>query len=190
MKKEYEEYLQSDHWKTASKNKKAEKKYRCEICHNRMLLEVHNLIDSPYHPNWQILDLVRFFELMDELKNKKRRLIQTHHKSYKNIGHERSEDLACLCIICHTFLTELSPNLGKARAWGATREKVNGIFSSIEYFRSRPVSKRRVDTIKRKFLGLIEKNPLEVYQSELLDEQVEEYFEWRKEFFDSIEDFN
>jgi len=31
--------------------------------------------------------------------------LQAHHKSYKNLGHERRADLMCLCADCHKYVS-------------------------------------------------------------------------------------
>lgn len=131
MKSEYREYLQSAPWKEKAKRIKDGKKYTCELCGNHILLEVVAILTNSDHPSWSIYEIHRFAESISERMGDRNKLIEVHHKTYKNLQNEKDGELACLCRPCHVFCGENAVGNSAEEAWRKSQEQVQALLANI-----------------------------------------------------------
>ena len=177
MKKKYQYYLQSSKWRNKSRYIKNERNYICEICGNKLLFEVIEMLDNSLHPSWNIPEIARFSDTVSERYGDDNKLIQIHHRSYKNIGSETIEELACVCAPCHVLITENTPGNGLENAWLIAFKKAKNILLKIE------VQKKLANP--ELFMGYVIKPE---FESDL-EEQKNDYFLFRKDYFDIEDEF-
>ena len=175
-KKDYSDYLKTDNWKKTALRIKQQKGYICEICHNQMIAEVRKmLIGSVIHPNWDISNIARFEDPVRERLGKKDQLIQVHHKWYGNLGFEKDEDLACVCVCCHYFLTTNAKDNSRkclADSWNITCRIVHDTLEEAKFAAEYLMPSILKDAGYHKFGKFEEKV-----------ERREDYYNWVKETF-------
>ena len=178
--KKYAAYLRSRYWRERSKKFKWDKHYVCEICGNHILMEVTEIIRHMYHPSWNIPEISRFVDLVMECKGDKDKLIQVHHRSYKNVGHELDSDLACVCRPCHVFLTENNKNRDLDGAWKITCDQVNGLSKQI----------KNTPDGEKEFASFIPYEEGKTNLDEDLAELKDDYYDFISDVYDTEDEFN
>ena len=178
-KKDYKEYLKSTRWRNRAKHIKIVRGFTCEICDNHLLLEVVELIMNNKRPSRKIPEVARFCERIIEFEGKQEKLIQAHHLSYKNIGNERDEDLACVCHPCHVLLTECAKNKNIKESWNETFKKVNLI---IKRFNNQPDG-------EREFTRFITFEKSKTDFDLEMDELDNDYYSFQKEYYEIMDEF-
>ena len=133
------EYYNSPEWKQKAKRIKSERNYTCEICGNHILLEVVTILGNSEHPSWSIPEIERFAETIFERLGDQDKLIELHHKTYKNVYNENEDDLACLCRPCHVLCTENSDQTSHNGGWQKTQMQVQKLLGKIN---NRPDGKK------------------------------------------------
>jgi len=179
MNRRYKAYLWSAEWVKKSRQYKYDRKHICEMCGNHLLLEVTELIRDRHHPSWQIPELARFVESGIEAKGDENNLIQIHHRSYKNLGHELPGDLACVCRICHVLISENTHNGDLKEAWDITQNRVNEILAVIN----------NIPDGGREFASFIPFEENKTNRDEELEEAINEYYEYQNEFYETKQEF-
>ena len=180
MKGSYKTYLWSPNWIKRAKHYKWEKNYICEMCGNHLLLEVTELIRNRYHTSWNIPELPRFIDSVIEAEGDRDKLIQAHHRTYKNLGHEQSGDLACVCRICHVLISENTHDGDLIHAWDVTQKRAKEILSIIN---NNPDG-------EREFAHFIPYERLKTENQEEIEEAMGGYSEFKNDIFDIYDEFN
>lgn len=176
----YKSYLHTRYWRDRSKALKYEKHFICEMCGNHLLLEVTEIIRNRNHPSWHIPEVVRFVDMVIECKGDKDKLIQVHHLSYKNTGHEPDKDLACVCKPCHVLITENTKDRNLSKAWEVTQIRLKEILQQIH---NNPDG-------EQEFAAFIPYEEIKMDLNEELEEAQEDYYDFVKDVFDTEEEFN
>ena len=175
----YDSYLHTSHWRRTARKVKKQKHYTCEICRNHLLMEVTEILRDRDHPSWCIPEIARFADMVIECNGDQDRLIQIHHKSYKNVGHETSEDLACICRPCHVLLTENMDGIKLDCAWIITVNQVHRILKRIH---------NQPDGISE-FACFVPIDGETLFFDDDLEKIDEDHFSFREEFFEIEEEF-
>jgi len=132
MDEKYKEYIHSKKWSEKAARIKRERKYTCELCRNHILLEVVVILADADHSSWDIPEIKRFAEAIFERSGNRDRLIEVHHKTYKNIYNEWDDELACLCRPCHVFCSENAVGNSEEEAWRKTQTQVLSLLKTIK----------------------------------------------------------
>jgi|GEM_PF-6115828 len=109
--KNYSHYLKSRHWREIAGNIKNKHNYECQICQNKIIDAVLDMLWDSTHCYWQIPELRRFVYTVIEGEGDPQR-VAVHHLSYERVGHEHDDDLTCVCLPCHIILTENAEKYG------------------------------------------------------------------------------
>jgi ribosomal protein L37AE/L43A len=128
--KNYSHYLNSRHWKTIAGDVKSKYHYECQICQNRIIDAVLDMLWDSTNCYWQIPELCRFVYTVIEGEGDPQRLA-AHHLTYERVGHERDVDLACVCLACHILLTENSAKFGMKKSWYISSKYVAQILNKM-----------------------------------------------------------
>ena len=150
------------------------------MCGNHLLLEVTELIRNRNHPSWNIPELSRFVESVIEANGDKLKLIQVHHRSYKNLGNEQPGELACLCRICHVLVSENTLKGDLNSAWEITQNRVNEILLMIN----------NTPDGEREFAQFITYDKFKSDRQVENEQAVNDYYEYIDDYFDIKDEFN
>ena len=194
MDEQYKEYLRTPEWIEKSRRIKQQRKHTCEICQNRALAEVSEAAKNAQHPNRKIAKIARFVERFVEIRGNKDRQFEVHHKTYKNIYHEKDEDLACLCFICHTFITEYTDRRQRSldEAWELTVETIRRVLAEINSMPKPPINSRPKPSreVEEEIVGLGLDGEADYNDSSDLEDQLDDYFSFTKDYFDTQDEFD
>lgn len=150
------------------------------MCNNHLLLEVTEIIRHANHPSWNIPEISRFVEMVIECKGDRDKLIQVHHRSYENLGHESDQELACVCRLCHVLITENTRDHDLEKAWEITQDRVRELLRRIH----------NTPDGEKEFATFIPYEEIKTDLDEELEEAKEDYYDFINDLYDTEDEFN